>query len=158
VLEGTGEGDVVDVVPRPRRVRALLPPAGHAGVDEARVAGEADVGTETEPLGDAGAVAPGQDVGPVDQPQRRVPPVGLAEVDRDRPLAPGGEVVAAAAGEEPLDGCAVVGRDVGGPGDGDHLGPEVGEDHGAERPGAPALQLDDLDPGQRTRHSPSSRP
>ena len=57
-VEGAGEGDVVDVVAGGRRVGPVLAPAGHPAVDEAGVAGQADVGAETEPLGDARAGSP----------------------------------------------------------------------------------------------------
>jgi hypothetical protein len=36
--------DIVDVVARLLRERAVLPPAGHAAIDEARIVGEQPVG------------------------------------------------------------------------------------------------------------------
>ena len=57
-LERAGERDVVDVVAGPRRVRAVLAPAGHAAVDELRVAGEHRVGAEAEALHHARAGSP----------------------------------------------------------------------------------------------------
>ena len=57
VRERAGERDVVDVVAGGLRHRTVLAPAGHAAVDELRVAGETHVGAETEPLGHARAVA-----------------------------------------------------------------------------------------------------
>ena len=65
--ERAGDGDVVDVVPGARRQRALLAPAGHPAVDERRVAGEAVLRPDAEPLGDAGTEALDEDVGPADQ-------------------------------------------------------------------------------------------
>ena len=48
------ERDVVDVVAGRLRQRPVLAPAGHPAVDEPRVAGEAPVGAEAEPLGHPG--------------------------------------------------------------------------------------------------------
>ena len=84
VRERAGERDVVDVVARGLRHRAVLAPAGHAAVDELRVAGEAHVGAEAEPLGDAGPEALDERVGLLDEPQHRLDAVGLLEVDADR--------------------------------------------------------------------------
>ena len=55
----------------PARVgeRPVLAPAGHAAVDEARVAREADVGAEAEPLHHAGAETLDEHVGALDQAQ-----------------------------------------------------------------------------------------
>ena len=52
--------------------RAALAPAGHAAVDEARVAGEADVGSDAEAFGDAGPVPLDQDVGALDELQHEL--------------------------------------------------------------------------------------
>src|SRR5690606_38031295 len=56
-VQGAGDGDVADVVPGGVGQGALLPPAGHPPVDELRVAGEAVVRADAEPLGDAGPAA-----------------------------------------------------------------------------------------------------
>src|SRR5207344_3308912 len=84
VREGTSERDVVDVVPGGLRHRTVLAPPGHAAVDELRVAGEAHVGTETEPLGDAGPVTLGQCVSLLDEAEHQLHAFGLLEVDADR--------------------------------------------------------------------------
>ena len=84
VRERTGERDVVDVVAGGLRHRTVLAPAGHAAVDELRVAGEADVGTEAEALGHARPVALDQRVGLLDQPQHQLDAFGVLQVDADR--------------------------------------------------------------------------
>ena len=48
------QGDVVDVVAGRWGVGPVLAPAGHAPVDQLGVAGQALVGPDAEPLGDAG--------------------------------------------------------------------------------------------------------
>ena len=84
VRERAGERDVVDVVAGRVRERAVLAPAGHPPVDQPRVAGEALVGTEPEPLGDAGPEALDERVGLLDQPQHALDAVGVLQVDADR--------------------------------------------------------------------------
>ena len=84
VRERAGERDVVDVVAGGLRHRTVLAPAGHAAVDELRVAGEARVGAEAEPLGDAGPEALDQRVGLLDEREHRLDAVGLLQVDADR--------------------------------------------------------------------------
>ena len=69
VRERAGERDVVDVVAGRVRERPVLAPAGHAAVHEPRVAGEARVGADAEPLGHAGPEALDQRVGLLDQAQ-----------------------------------------------------------------------------------------
>ena len=87
-LERAGERDVVDVVAGHRRPRSLLPPAGEPAVDQARVAGQADVGPDAEPLGDAGAPHVDQSVGAFDEPEHELRTRGVLQVDGDRALAP----------------------------------------------------------------------
>ena len=70
-LERAGQRDVVDVVAGGVGVRAVLAPAGHAAVDEPRVAGEADVGAEAEALGHAGPEALDERVGLLDELRAR---------------------------------------------------------------------------------------
>ena len=62
VREHAGERDVVDVVADVVGERPFLTPAGHAAVDEARVAVERDVRADAEPFGDAGPEALDQHV------------------------------------------------------------------------------------------------
>ena len=67
VRQDAGQGDVVDVVAGGVGQGPVLAPARHARVDEARVALEADVGAETQPLHYARAEALDQHVGLLDQ-------------------------------------------------------------------------------------------
>ena len=76
VRERAGERDVVDVVARGVRHRAVLAPPGHPSVDEARVAGEAGVGTDAEPLGDARPEPLEERVGRLDEPQHGLDALG----------------------------------------------------------------------------------
>ncbi len=123
-------------------VRAVLAPAGHAAVDEALVAGEALVGSEAEPLGDAGPVALEEDVGVLHEVEQQLEALGRLEVQGHR---------AAAAGEDVGAGAAhLQAATAGGPVDADHVRPEVGEHHRRERPRADPGDLDDLDAVQHT--------
>ena len=69
-VQGAGDGDVADVVTGSLRERTVLAPAGHPAVDEPRVAGEAVVRAQAEPLGDAGAVTLQEHVGALDEGER----------------------------------------------------------------------------------------
>ena len=62
-VERAGEREVVDVVPRHLRVRAVLTPARHARVDEPRVAREQVVGSDAEAFRGAGTVDVDERVG-----------------------------------------------------------------------------------------------
>ncbi len=153
MVERAGEGDIVDVVPGCGRVGTFPSPAGDPGVDEAGVAIEADVGAEAEPLGDAGPAAFHEHVGPVDQLERHRQAVGMGQVDGGRPLSPGDEVDPASALEHPGHRRLVgVRSHVPHPTDGDDVSTEVGEQHGGEGARSPAVQFDNLQPGQRSLH------
>ena len=141
-LEGAGEGDVVDVVAGGLGVRAVLAPPGHAPVDELRVAGEAVVGADAEPLGDAGPEALHDDVGLLDQREHRLDAVGALEVDADR--------AAAAVEHVGRRRLGVAAHDLAGPVDADDVGAHVGEEHGAERARADPGDLEDGDALQRS--------
>jgi len=65
------------------RQRALLAPAGHAAVDEARVALERDVGPEAKALHHLRAEAFDQHVGGGDQVERLREMAGVLEVELD---------------------------------------------------------------------------
>ena len=62
-FEGTGQGDVVDVVTGSLRHGTCLTPAGHPSEDQPGIPSQADVRTQSEPLGDAGSEALHQPVG-----------------------------------------------------------------------------------------------
>ena len=94
--ERAGERDVVDVVARGVRERALLAPARHAAVDQARVAREADVGAEPEPLHHARAEALDQRVGAARPAQHGGDALGVLQIDADAAPAAREEVASAA--------------------------------------------------------------
>ena len=139
VRERAGERDVVDVVAGGVRHRALLPPAGHAPVDQARVAGEARVGAEPEALGDPGAEALDQRVGLLHQPQHGLDAVRVLEVDADVTPAARVEHEPARPGR-PADELRPL--------DPHDLRAHVGQERAGERPRADADQLDHLHPVQ----------
>ncbi len=132
--QGAGDGDVVHVVPGGLRERTVLAPPGHPAVDQARVAGQALVGSEAEALGGAGAHALDEHVSLGDQVEHRRDRLGVLQVQRDAG-PPAVEQVVRAAGEHLPTG----------PLDPDHVGPEVGQDHAGVRARPDARDLDDLD-------------
>ncbi len=142
VGERARERDVVDVVTRGLRHRALLPPPGHAPVHELRVAGEAVVGPKSHAFGDPGPEALEQRVGVLDKAQDRFHAVGVLEVDADRPAPAGQRVVVRAVEHERVHLTGAV--------DAHDVGAHVGEQHACERPGTDPGQLDDLDALQRS--------
>jgi hypothetical protein len=81
-VQRADQRDVVDVVPRRVRQRPVLPPAGHPAVDETRVAGEAVIGAEAQPLGDAGTEPLDQRVGAFDKAQCESLAVRTLQVER----------------------------------------------------------------------------
>ena len=64
--------------------RPLLSPSGHAGEDEARIGGEADVGAEAQTFHDAGTETLDQGVGLGDGGENRLDRRGPLQVERDR--------------------------------------------------------------------------
>ena len=139
VRERAREGDVVDVVAGHVRERPVLTPAGHAAVDEARIALQAHVGTEPEALGDSGAKRLHERVGRLDHPEHARDAVGVLQVDGHRPPAARRDGVGSGAAPERLG--AVDAHD---------LRPHVGEELARERPRADAAELDDLDTLERS--------
>ena len=133
-VERTGDGDVVHVVPGRLAQRAVLAPAGHPAVDEGGVAGEAVVRTDAETLGDAGPEALEQHVGLLDEPQHGLDATRVLQVEGDRRPT---------AAEQVLLGARDLQATPAGPVDAHHVGAEVGEHHGRERPGPDTDHLDD---------------
>ena len=114
-------------------VGAVLPPPGHAPVDERRVARQARLGADAEALGDPRAQALDEGVGALGEIEDDLGAAGMLEVDGDRGPAAVQRVGA-------RGGRAV---DVGGAVDADDLRAEVGQHHRAERAGADPGELDD---------------
>ncbi|KAF5289622.1 hypothetical protein FQR65_LT20784 [Abscondita terminalis] len=137
-VQRAGEGDVVDVVPRRMRQRAMLAPARHAAVDQARVAFQAGPGPQAQALHDAGPKALDQQVGARDQGHGGGLALLAAQVDLDLAAAARGDVLC-------IDRRA-------GPRDAQHLGAQVGQQHGAERPRAQARELDHANALKRSCH------
>ena len=129
--ERSREADVVEVVSGLERERSLLSPTGHPAVDQSRIARQAGVRAEPEPLRDTRAEPLDQRVRGVDQPQGDLGPRLALEVDRDR---------APTAVQHRLE--ALVTR-LAGPVDADHLRAEVPQDHPAERSRADPAELQD---------------
>ena len=149
-----------DVVGGPAPLVALQAEAGHAGVDEARVAGGERGVVEPGPLEGVDAEVGHEDVGAGDQVGQHGPAGVGAVVDADRALPPvvqlerrvhvlaggGGEV-----GAHPAERVADERLHL------HHVGPPVGQDRGAARSGHPEPDLDDLDALHRPHRNPPSR-
>ena len=140
--ERTGERDVVDVVAGHLGVGTFLAPAGHASVDDLRVALEADVRAQTEALHHAGAEALEEGVCAFDQLERDLDALGVLEVERDRAAA-AGEQVAGRIGRR-------FTRSVRGAVDADDVGAHVGQDHAAEGARSDALEFNDANAAERS--------
>src|SRR3970040_1739326 len=76
-----------------RRERPILPPAGHAAVDEARVAGERRIRAEAEALHHAGPEALDEHIGARDELPAGCVRARRFQVERDRALAAQHDVV-----------------------------------------------------------------
>ena len=136
-VQRAGAGDVADVVPDRRGQRAVLAPACHPGVDQPRVTAQADLGSDAEALGHPRAQALEQHVRGVGQPEQRVHRARVLQVEHGGP---------AAAVQELTLGVGGGGT---GPVDAQHGRALVGEQHGTERPGSDARQLEHPQAGQR---------
>jgi hypothetical protein len=140
-VQDAGDGQVGDVVAGARGERAVLPPAGHPPVHQAGVALPARLRADAEPLGHPGPEALDDDVRAGGQGEGQVDAGGLLQVGGDRPLA---------AVQQILPVVGVPGGRGPGPVQADHVGAEVGQQHGAERAGADAAELDDAYPAERS--------
>ena len=148
-VQRSGQRDVVQVVARGHRVGAVLAPAGHPAVHQARVAGQAVLGADPQPLGHPGPEPLQQGVGSFDQRQHGLDPLGRLEVDADRAPASVQEV------SRRVVGVAAPHRR--GSIDSHDVGAHVGQHHGAERPRPDARDLYDPDSRQRSHDSSSAR-
>ncbi len=138
-LERAGERDVVDVVPGRAGERSRLTEAGHAPVDEPRVAREADVGPEAEALHHAGPEPLEQPIGALHEPQHRRDRFGVLQVDGDAAPAAREQITRSSAGCDARESL-----------DAQHFGAHVGEHQRAERARADAADLHDAHSRERT--------
>ncbi|QND97732.1 hypothetical protein SY91_05188 [Burkholderia cenocepacia] len=138
-----GQRDVVQVVPGRGCQRSILAPAGHAPVDQLRIAARANVGPEAEPLHHAGPQALDQRIGLRDQIERGVPPGRRLQVEFDDVLAFAQQV--AVAGPQRVRCARAAGRAR----DQRDARAHAGEHPAGERAGAEPFEFDDVDAGKR---------
>ena len=81
LVEGAGQGDVVDVMPGRRRQRAVLPPAGHPAENQPRVTREADIGPQAKAFHDPGPESLDEGIGLRDHVQQQFGRPRRLEVD-----------------------------------------------------------------------------
>src|SRR5205823_10710058 len=124
--------------------RAVLAPAGHAPVHEARIACPADVGPESEPFGDTRAVALDEHVGALDEAEHGLDPVAALEIDGDRTPAPAEQIARRR--------HIVSLRNSNRPIDAHDIGAEIGQHHGGKRTGTDSGELDDTYSVEGTAH------
>ena len=144
VVEVAGERDVIDVVTGGIRQRPVLPPAREPPIGQARVALEAHLGPEPQPLHDARPETFDESVRVLDQPQHDLGRARLLQVHGNRTLAAPRQVVLRLRIERQRPALAVHQHD---------LGAKVGEQHAAERPRADAGHFDDPGALQWSHHS-----
>ncbi len=137
-VQDAGQRDVVDVVAGRVGERALLAPAGHAAVDDARVALEDHIRPEAEPFGDAGTEALDEDVGALEQGQDLLDVGGILEVGLDDATVALNRIALSLL------------RDLAGALHDDDIGAEIGEQRRGVRAGTETLELDDADTRERT--------
>ena len=134
VGQHAGQGDVVDVVPGRRGVRAVLTPAGHPPVHKGRVPGQAVVGSDAESLGHPGSEPLEHHVGPLHQAEHHLAARVGFEVHADASTA--------ATVDEGGRTVGITAADRGRPVDSDDVGPHVSQHHPAEWAGPYPGQLD----------------
>ena len=149
VRERAGQRDVVDVVARGLRHRAVLAPTRHPPVDELRIACEADVGAEAEALGDTRPEPLEQCVGAVDELQHELDALGVLQVDADR--AP------PAIQRLEIHLVELRGVDLLRAVDADDVGAHVRQQHSRERSRSDTGELDDLDSCKRSHAVQATR-
>ncbi len=148
-VHGTRQGDVVEIVPGGLRQRPLLAPAGDPAVDEPRIAGEAILGAETEPLGHPRAEPLDQRIGALDEAQGERLAVRMLEVERQASPPAQQQIIAQRTRDAEIASAWPI--------DAQHRGTQVGEQHPAHWPRPDARQFDDFDPGERSHGEPPLR-
>jgi hypothetical protein len=136
-VKSTGERNEIDVVPRGRRERSILPPSRHAAVNQARIARVTHFGPEPESFHHARAVAFEQNVRACCQLACDSVVRILLESERDN----------ASPAQRDID--SRIGPRAG-PSDMDHVGAHVREQHCAKGYWPEGGKLQDLDTGQRS--------
>ena len=146
--EHARDREVVEVVPRPRRVRAVLAVAADRAEDDARVRAAERLEADAEPVHDAGPERLDDRVGAGGEAEERGGALRAAEVEGDGALVPlhGVERAGLLARDrrEPAQPVAAVARL-----DLHDVRAEVGEDHRREGPGEEAAEVEDADAGER---------
>ena len=125
--------------------RPGLAPAGHAAVDQARIAGERRLGAEAEALHHAGRKPSISASALSSRLEHALRLGGVLQIDRDARAAA-------------RDDVARIRVRAGGPVEADHVRAHVGEQHGGERAGPDAGEFDDAQAGEagRTRAARAS--
>ena len=139
------------VVGRLAGVGARTTEAGGRGVDEPRVSGPQHVAAEAESLHRARPEVLHQHVGPIDESEKGFPVFRVLEIKLHALLAAvhAGEVTALSARQKGAVLPGVVAAI--GPLDLHHLGPQIGEHHGAERASQDPREVKNPDTGKRLR-------
>src|SRR5262249_39151862 len=86
-MEGSRQGDVVDIVPGRVGERPVLAPASHPSIHEPRVSGEEGLRTQSQALHHTGAESLDQRVGPLNQFERDLSAFLALQVNRYRTAA-----------------------------------------------------------------------
>ena len=108
--QDSAERQIVEVVARDLRERTVLPPAGHAAIDQSRIALGAFRGTEPKTLHNAWPIALDQRVGRLDQRQRFLDRFGTLQIEGDNPFSPPQRTLGRAAGPDRRAGPCWGGR------------------------------------------------
>jgi hypothetical protein len=125
------------------RQRTVAAEAGHAGINQARIARRCFVRPQTQLLGDAGPERVDQHIGLFDKLEDRLDALRILEVDGDRTPAAAHQIeFGATRHAEAGIGLAVDANDV---------GAQIGEQHRRERARSNTAQLDHLETDQWAR-------
>ncbi len=148
-MQRPGLRQVVDVVARGLRERAVLTPPGDAREDQPRVDRRALVRPDAEPLARAGAEAVEQHVGLRDEVQQQLRVVLDVEVDGALPAVHQVDVLGRhlKGSLPPVAPLAQVG-----PPHPHDVGAQVGQDHPRMRTGSDSAEFDHPHPGKGPRH------
>src|SRR5215472_8568660 len=124
------------------RQRPLLAPAGDPAIDEARIAHEAVLGAEAEPLHDPRTEALDQGVGTLNEPQGQCRSSLALQIERHGRAAAQQQIVAQLTLEPEIAWFRPV--------DAQHARAEIGEQHSAHRSRPDAGEFNNFDAGERS--------